>query len=101
MDKDFFIKNKDGIYPVIEKAAALLKSAGADGVYLFGSTTEGTRRSDSDIDLAVEGLPPEIFYQVVGMLLLELPCSIDLVDLDQELPFTRYLKQKGKLIRVA
>ena len=32
---------------------------------------------------------------------MELPYSIDLVDLDQELPFTRYLKQKGELIRVA
>ena len=32
---------------------------------------------------------------------MELPYSINLVDLDQELPFTRYLKQKGELIRVA
>jgi hypothetical protein len=30
-----------------------------------------------------------------------LPRSLDLVDLDVDTPFTRYLKQKGKLHRVA
>jgi predicted nucleotidyltransferase len=43
-----------------------LKAAGADAVFLFGSTVEGPVRPDSDIDLAVAGLPPAKFFQAMG-----------------------------------
>ena len=85
----------------IERAAAILKEAGADEVYLFGSITEGSLRPDSDIDLAVTGLPPSQFFQTMGRTLTVLPRPLDLVDLDMDTPFTRYLRQKGKLYRVA
>jgi predicted nucleotidyltransferase len=85
----------------IEQAATILKAAGAEAVYLFGSVVEGALRPDSDIDLAVTGLPPTRFFQVMGQTLLVLPRPLDLVDLDVDTPFTRYLKQKGKLYRVA
>ena len=85
----------------ITQAAAILKAAGADEVYLFGSTVEGPVRPDSDIDLAVSGLPPARFFQAMGQTMFVLPRSLDLVDLDVDTPFTRYLKQKGKLHRVA
>jgi predicted nucleotidyltransferase len=85
----------------IEQAAAILKTAGAEAVYLFGSIAEGPFRPDSDIDLAVTGLPPVSFFQTMGQILFILPRPLDLVDLDVDTPFTRYLKQKGKLYRVA
>jgi predicted nucleotidyltransferase len=85
----------------IEQAAAILKSAGADAVYVFGSVVEGPVRPDSDIDLAVAGLPPAVFFQAMGQTMFVLPRPLDLVDLDVDTPFTRYLKQKGKLHRVA
>lgn len=85
----------------IEQAAAILKAAGVDAVYLFGSLAEGPVRADSDIDLAVAGLPPAKFFQAMGQTMSVLPRSLDLVDLDVDTPFTRYLKQKGKLHRVA
>lgn len=85
----------------IEQAAAILKIAGAEAVYLFGSSAEGPFRPDSDIDLAVTGLPPAKFFQAMGQILFILPRPLDLVDLDVDTPFTRYLKQKGKLYRVA
>jgi predicted nucleotidyltransferase len=85
----------------IELAAAILQDAGADAVYLFGSIAEGPLRPDSDIDLAVTGLPPARFFQAMGRVLTILPRPLDLVDLDMDTPFTRYLKQKGKLRRVA
>lgn len=85
----------------IEQAAGILKAAGAEAVYLFGSLPEGKSRSDSDIDLAVAGLPPARFYQVMGQTMTVLPRPLDLVDLDVDTPFTRYLKEKGKLHRVA
>jgi len=46
----------------IETAVEILRQAGAKEVYLFGSTAQGEERPDSDIDLAVRGLPPEAFY---------------------------------------
>ena len=85
----------------IEEAANILKAAGAESVYLFGSIAEGTFRPDSDIDLAITGLPPAKFFQAMGQTMAVLPRSFDLVDLDVDTPFTRYLKEKGKLYRVA
>jgi predicted nucleotidyltransferase len=85
----------------IERAANILKAAGAESVYLFGSVMEGPFHPDSDIDLAVTGLPPTKFFQAMGQTMAVLPRSFDLVDLDADTPFTRYLKEKGKLYRVA
>jgi predicted nucleotidyltransferase len=85
----------------IEQAANVLKAAGAEAVYLFGSVVEGPFRPNSDIDFAVTGLPPTKFFQVMGQTMTVFPRSFDLVDLDVDTPFTRYLKEKGKLHRVA
>lgn len=85
----------------IEKAAAILMEAGADAVYVFGSVAEGKAHSRSDIDLAVTGLPENKFFEVMGRTMIVLPRALDLVDLDAETPFTRYLIRKGKLRRVA
>jgi predicted nucleotidyltransferase len=85
----------------IDQAAAILKAAGAEAVYVFGSVTEGPIGPDSDVDLAVTGLPPAKFFQVMGQAMLVLSHPLDLVDLDVDTPFTRYLKQRGKLHRVA
>ena len=50
----------------IEKAAAVLKAAGAREVYVFGSAVTGDRRPDSDVDLAVAGLPPQKFFAAMA-----------------------------------
>jgi predicted nucleotidyltransferase len=84
----------------INQAAAIMQAAGAEAVYLFGSIAEGSFRPDSDVDLAVSGLPPDKFFHTMGQLLQLMPRPLDLVDLDVDTPFTRYLKQKGKLYRV-
>ena len=85
----------------IDQAAAILKAAGAEAVYVFGSVAEGPIGPGSDVDMAVAGLPPAQFFQVMGRTMLVLPRPLDLVDLDVDTPFTRYLKQRGKLHRVA
>jgi predicted nucleotidyltransferase len=84
----------------IAAAAAALKAAGAREVYLFGSAATGTLRENSDIDLAVSGLPPELFFRAMGAAHDALNRPLDLIDLDQDNPFTRYLKRKGELVRV-
>ena len=85
----------------IERSAAILKEFGAEAIYLFGSIVEGTFHDGSDIDMAVSGLAPHKFFAAMGQLLLILPRPLDLIDLDDETAFTRYLKQKKALYRVA
>ena len=85
----------------IEQATIVLKNFGAEAIYLFGSFADGTARANSDIDMAVSGLAPHQFFQAMGQMLLVLPRPLDLIDLDEETPFTIYLKQKGMLYRVA
>lgn len=82
---------------LIKRAAAALKEAGAREVYLFGSGARGKMREDSDIDLAVSGLPPEKFFHAMGNAGDILRRPFDLVDLDEINPFTRYLKEEKEL----
>lgn len=82
---------------LIKKAAEKLKAAGAREVYLFGSAARGTLEERSDIDLAVSGLPPEKFLQSMAQVEDIFRRPIDLVDLDEENPFTRYLKEENEL----
>lgn len=85
----------------VHQAADVLKQYGATEVYLFGSTAQGEPREDSDVDLAVSGLPPVAFFQAMARAGQVLGRTLDLIDLDEPNPFTRYLLQQGKLIRVA
>ena len=86
--------------PLIEKAAAALKAAGAREVYVFGSASKGKLRPESDVDMVVSGLPPEVFFGAIGKASRALGRPVDLIDLDVESPFTRYLKEEGELRRV-
>lgn len=85
---------------LIAKAAAALKAAGAREVYVFGSAGKGKLRPDSDVDIAVSGLPPEVFFRAMGKASRAVGRPVDLIDLDVENPFTRYLKEEGELRRV-
>ena len=84
----------------IQRAAAALRELGAREVYVFGSAARGTLRGGSDVDLAVSGLPPEVFFRAMGCAADALGREIDLVDLDEDDPFTRYLREEGELLRV-
>ena len=85
---------------MVQKAVAALKAAGAREVYLFGSAARGTMDEHSDVDLAVRGLPPEVFFRAMAAAHDALGRPLDLVDLDEENPFTRYLNERGDLVRV-
>jgi predicted nucleotidyltransferase len=85
----------------VKQAAQVLIAAGAREVFLFGSAATGSIRKGSDIDLAVTGLPPEVFFLAMGEAGDILQHSLDLVDLDEDNPFTRYLKEEGELVRVS
>ena len=85
---------------LIERAAAELKAAGAREVYVFGSAAKGPGGAAADIDLAVSGLPPSMFYRIGARLSDILGHSVDLIDLDISTPFTRYLREENELLRV-
>jgi predicted nucleotidyltransferase len=92
---------REDMKKLIEKAAAILISSGATEVYVFGSATSEEPALPRDLDLAVSGLPPERYFKALGDAIDALGISIDLVDLDEDNPFTRYLKRDGVLARVA
>ena len=85
------------IKKLIEKAAKVLKAAGAREVYVFGSAARGESGEHSDVDLAVSGLPPQVFFKAMGQAGDVLGRPLDLIDLDEETPFARYLKDEGEL----
>jgi predicted nucleotidyltransferase len=85
----------------VERAATLLKSAGCKEVFLFGSVAEGNDNENSDIDIAIKGCPPGRFFELLGKLMLELDCRVDLVNLDHEDAFSKHLLNKGYLLHVA
>ena len=51
-------------------------------VFLFGSSLEKNSKSN-DIDLAVKGIDPRIFFSFYGELFKYLSKPVDLVDLDE------------------
>lgn len=90
----------DKLREIVDSVAAVLRKAGAKEVYLFGSAATGTMRQASDLDFAVSGLPPESFFAAAGKAWDAADRIVDLVDLDEDTPFTRYLKRRGPLLRV-
>ncbi len=88
------------IKKAIEVAAEYLRRLGAREVYVFGSAHKRTLREESDLDIAVEGLPSEVFFRAMGELFRILGRPVDLIDLDQDNPFTQALKEEGELARV-
>lgn len=85
----------------IRAVTNLLLERGATEVYLFGSSAKGTAREDSDLDFAVVGLPPDCFYKTLGEAMFLVNRDIDLVNLDQGGDFGLFLKEHGRLRRVA
>ena len=85
---------------LIKRAAAELKTAGAREIYVFGSAAHGTGDAASDLDLAVSGLPPSVFYRMGARVSDLIGRSVDLIDLDRSTPFTRYLRTENELVRV-
>jgi uncharacterized protein len=100
MNRTSGLSETEMLRQLIDEAASILTEEGAREVYLFGSAASGSVREDSDIDLAVAGLPPERFFEAMGKVADLLQRPLDLVDLDEETPFTRYLRDEGELLRV-
>ena len=84
----------------VGKAAKLFVALGASQVFVFGSAVTGQLRPDSDIDMAVSGLPPRVYFSAVSQASDLIGRPVDLVDLDDDSATVRYLHESGKLVPV-
>ena len=84
----------------IRRAAEILKKAGCNEIFLFGSLAAGEVKDKSDIDLAIRGCPRGKSFHLLGRLLMELDYPVDLVDLDRQDAFAQYLEKEGELIPI-
>ena len=84
----------------LSAVAQLLRRYGASDVFVFGSATKSTFRPGSDVDIAVTGLPPDVFFSAIAKASDILGKPVDLVDLDDRTPRVRYLIGSGELVRV-
>ena len=67
---------------------------GLKRVLLFGSAADASR-VPHDIDLAVEGLAPERFFQFYGDLLFALSLPVDVLDLARPGRFVDLVRKEG------
>ena len=86
---------------VLLAVANLLLRMGATQVFVFGSATKDGLRPDSDIDMAVTGLPPTVYFSAISKASDLFGRPVDLVDLDDPTPLVRHLLGSGELVRVA
>lgn len=66
-------------------------------IYLFGSSLNKDSEYN-DIDLAIKGIKPEVFFKFYGELLRNLSKPVDLVDLSKKSLFNQIIEEKGKRI---
>ena len=76
----------------------LVKKYGVSKVFIFGSLAREDFECDSDIDLAVSGLPEELYWEAFGLAEeLATPIKVDLVLLETAEPSLReYAIKEGK-----
>jgi predicted nucleotidyltransferase len=84
----------------IQKAILILQEIGFSELYLFGSLIREDFSKQSDIDLAVKGLPEDKYHYALGKLDYELEHPIDLVNLDKKTPFIQLIKEE-MLVKIA
>jgi len=85
----------------IEKAIAILKRYGCTEIYIFGSLAKGNFSENSDIDFAVKGLKKGNFYKVGALLNMEMEHNFDLIKLDHDDSFSKFILEKEVFLRVA
>lgn len=75
----------------------LAKKYKVDRILLFGSSIDSSRETH-DIDLAVEGIEPALFFEFYGQLFCNLSKPVDLIDLSYKNKFTQIVREEGILL---
>lgn len=77
----------------------LIKEFHVKKVVLFGSVLEkGCFEEDSDIDIAVEGLPKKDYFSVLARLMTECPFEIDLKPIEDVSDLFKQRIARGKVL---
>ncbi|MBI5409393.1 MAG: nucleotidyltransferase domain-containing protein [Nitrospirae bacterium] len=66
-------------------------------VFLFGSSLEKDRESN-DIDIAVKGIEPRLFFKFYAELFKRLSKPVDLIDLSKKTLFNSLVEETGEKI---
>ena len=66
-------------------------------VILFGSSLDPQRQAD-DIDLAVDGVAPQDYYQYCGELMMSLTKPVDIIDLSIPCKFVDIVLEEGVVL---
>ena len=84
----------------LKKAIEILRNYGAKRILLYGSLCRsGQFHRRSDIDLVVEGIPPQHFLRAAGDLMMEIDWPIDLKPLEGlDGLFRELVIKRGELI---
>ena len=83
------ISNKDK-----EIIFAYAKMFNVQELYLFGSSVVNDKDAN-DIDLAVRGISPALFFDFYGKLLRYLSKPVDLIDLSKKTKFSELVKKQA------
>lgn len=62
-------------------------------ILLFGSAASGS--DYNDIDIAVEGIEPGLFFSFYGEVLMSLSKPVDIVNLDHKTAFINLIRKEG------
>ena len=84
----------------IENTTNLLKNAGCEAVFLFGSLVTGKACDDSDIDIGIKGLPKGKFLDVFSRIYFDMENEIDLVDFDINYDLYEMLNGMGEVVQI-
>lgn len=88
------------IQEAVRLAQTLRTRFGATQVVLFGSVLDAQRFTpSSDIDLVVEGLSPEGFWQAVAYVQSSISFKVDLIDLASARPtLLQRIQESGRVL---
>ncbi len=80
-------RKKELLMKKVKLCAHELKRLGGKRVILFGSLVTGRFRKDSDVDIAVDGLSVDAYFEALRILEEMLDdVTFDLIDLNEALP---------------
>ncbi|TYB31252.1 MAG: nucleotidyltransferase domain-containing protein [Candidatus Mcinerneyibacterium aminivorans] len=84
----------------ILKAIDILKEAGAEKIYIFGSLINDDYNESSDIDIGFKG-DIDNYFKVLGKLIMKLEHDVDLMEFEEDREIVRYILKNKEYIEVA
>ena len=81
----------------LDRVITLAKAYGATRLILFGSAATSPEQA-RDLDLACDGVSGWSFYELGARLEEELQIPLDLIPLNPQTRFTRFVEQQGKVL---